>query len=249
MHVSYPPAQPVKQSSVAPVADMSVFWNLAARMQLCHVPAHFHRAIAVTSVLARTSTGTFGFMPFLHLLSAVLNNGLVPRAQARVVHTPEQHHIATLHLAEQQQQVSPLDMPQPHPVKRASLLQGICSPRPVQPCADAQEHQSTANSQVPFPPKLGGAEIRERFLQFFERHQHVRLPSSSLIPDDPTVLLTIAGMLQFKSIFMGQVGPGFRSLLLKIARSSTFSCTLVANTAGREEAQPRDNNTEMHSHK
>lgn len=74
-------------------------------------------------------------------------------------------------------------------------------------CADAQAHQSHAESQVPQPPKLGGAEIRERFLQFFERHQHVRLPSSSLIPDDPTVLLTIAGMLQFKTIFMGQVGP------------------------------------------
>lgn len=74
-------------------------------------------------------------------------------------------------------------------------------------CADAPAHQSRAESQVPQPPKLGGAEIRERFLQFFERHQHVRLPSSSLIPDDPTVLLTIAGMLQFKTIFMGQVGP------------------------------------------
>ncbi len=60
--------------------------------------------------------------------------------------------------------------------------------------------------QALVPPKLGGAEIRERFLKFYEQHQHVRLPSSSLIPDDPTVLLTIAGMLQFKAIFMGQVG-------------------------------------------
>lgn len=67
--------------------------------------------------------------------------------------------------------------------------------------------QNAAESQMPTPPKLGGAEIRERFLQYFEKHQHARLPSSSLIPDDPTVLLTIAGMLQFKSIFMGQVAP------------------------------------------
>jgi len=72
--------------------------------------------------------------------------------------------------------------------------------------ADAQPKESANPHQAPVPPKLGGAEIRERFLNFYEQHQHVRLPSSSLIPDDPTVLLTIAGMLQFKAIFMGQVG-------------------------------------------
>ncbi|KAL0021441.1 hypothetical protein WJX79_010147 [Trebouxia sp. C0005] len=69
---------------------------------------------------------------------------------------------------------------------------------------DAQPKESPNLHQAHAPPKLGGAEIRERFLKFYEQHQHVRLPSSSLIPDDPTVLLTIAGMLQFKAIFMGQ---------------------------------------------
>ena len=64
----------------------------------------------------------------------------------------------------------------------------------------------TGATSVPAPPKLKGAEIRERFLKYFEQQGHTRLPSSSLIPDDPTVLLTIAGMLQFKTIFMGQVG-------------------------------------------
>jgi hypothetical protein len=38
-----------------------------------------------------------------------------------------------------------------------------------------------------------GAEVRERFLSFFEGKGHARLPSSSLVPEDPTVLLTIAG--------------------------------------------------------
>lgn len=48
--------------------------------------------------------------------------------------------------------------------------------------------------------------IREAFLQFFERKKHIRVPSSSLVPshDDPSVLLTTAGMQQFKSYFIGE---------------------------------------------
>jgi alanyl-tRNA synthetase len=49
-----------------------------------------------------------------------------------------------------------------------------------------------------------GSEIREAFLSFYEARDHTRLPSSSLVPDDPSVLLTIAGMLQFKPVFLGQ---------------------------------------------
>ena len=60
---------------------------------------------------------------------------------------------------------------------------------------------------------MTGDEIREAFLSFYEGKGHLRIPSSSLIPaGDPTLLLTNAGMVQFKPYFTGEMQPPSRRL-------------------------------------
>ena len=52
--------------------------------------------------------------------------------------------------------------------------------------------------------KLTGSEARSRFLDFFRQHDHTIAKSSPLIPhNDPTLLFTNAGMVQFKDVFIG----------------------------------------------
>ena len=52
---------------------------------------------------------------------------------------------------------------------------------------------------------MTASQIREAFLSFFEKQQHRRIASSSLVPaNDPTLLFTNAGMVQFKDVFTGR---------------------------------------------
>lgn len=51
---------------------------------------------------------------------------------------------------------------------------------------------------------MTGNKVRQQFLDYFEKQKHKILPSSSLVPDDPSLLLATAGMVQFKPIFLGE---------------------------------------------
>ena len=63
----------------------------------------------------------------------------------------------------------------------------------------------TVERPVPPVPFMGSAEVRARFLNFFREQGHAGIASSSLVPgNDPTLLFTNAGMVQFKDCFLGK---------------------------------------------
>ncbi len=75
---------------------------------------------------------------------------------------------------------------------------------------------------------LTGNEIRKLYLDYFKnKHQHTIVESSSLVPDNPTVLLTTAGMLQFLPIFLGIVKSPYDP-----ARAT--SCQKCARAGGKD---------------
>lgn len=75
---------------------------------------------------------------------------------------------------------------------------------------------------------LTGNEIRKLYLDYFKtKHQHTVVESSSLVPDNPTVLLTTAGMLQFLPIFLGIIKSPYNP-----ARAT--SCQKCARAGGKD---------------
>jgi alanyl-tRNA synthetase len=79
-------------------------------------------------------------------------------------------------------------------------------------------------------------EIRRTFIEFFQQRDHLRLPSASLIPNDPSVLFTIAGMVPLKPYFLGAERPPhprattcqktFRTVDIEIVGTTTRHLTL-----------------------
>jgi alanyl-tRNA synthetase len=68
---------------------------------------------------------------------------------------------------------------------------------------------------------MTSAEIRQSFLDFFAKHQHTIVPSSSLMPDSPGLLFTNAGMNQFVPIFLNERKPDVASWAGAVPGSNT----------------------------
>ncbi len=82
---------------------------------------------------------------------------------------------------------------------------------------------------------MNSADVRESFLTFFEGKGCTRQPSSSLIPDDPSLLLTTAGMVQFKPVFLGVKDLGFTraTTVQKCVRTTDID---IIGTTGRHHS-------------
>ena len=75
---------------------------------------------------------------------------------------------------------------------------------------------------------LTGNEIRQKFIEFFrDKHQSTEVASSSLVPNNPTVLLTTAGMLQFLPYYLGLEKPPFEP-------ARAVSCQKCARAGGKD---------------
>ncbi|MEO5898794.1 MAG: alanine--tRNA ligase-related protein, partial [Ilumatobacteraceae bacterium] len=58
-------------------------------------------------------------------------------------------------------------------------------------------------------PPRNADELRSTFTEFFAARAHTVVPSAPLIPHDPTVLFTVAGMVPFKPYFVGDEVPPY----------------------------------------
>ncbi|MHB8262370.1 MAG: alanine--tRNA ligase [Acidimicrobiales bacterium] len=82
---------------------------------------------------------------------------------------------------------------------------------------------------------VGSERLRSEFVKFFVDRGHVEVPSASLVPPDPSIMFTIAGMVQFKPYFLGLEAPPwprattvqrcFRTSDIEIVGATTRHCT------------------------
>jgi alanyl-tRNA synthetase len=76
-----------------------------------------------------------------------------------------------------------------------------------------------------------GAEIRRAFIDFFAQRDHTVVPSASLIPHDPSLLLTVAGMVPFKPYLLGEETPPYRRAVTSQKCIRTVDIDVVGTTA------------------
>jgi len=78
---------------------------------------------------------------------------------------------------------------------------------------------------------MDSKEIREGFLKYFESKGHLRLKSFSLVPQDPTLLFTAAGMVPLKAYYLGEEIPPSRRITTVQKCVRTNDIENVGNTA------------------
>ena len=72
--------------------------------------------------------------------------------------------------------------------------------------------------------------IRRTFIEFFQERGHVYRPSASLIPNDPTLLLTNAGMVPFKPFFLGEEEPTYKRAVSIQKCARTIDIDIIGTT-------------------
>jgi alanyl-tRNA synthetase len=83
---------------------------------------------------------------------------------------------------------------------------------------------------------MSAADVRSSFLEFFRGQSHIIVPSSPLAPaNDPTLLFTNAGMVQFKDVFLGKEQRDY----LRAASAQRWCVPEASTTISRTSATPR----------